>query len=164
MVDAFYFADGSSASSPRELLVLLEKKDSSLTQEHAARNDYANWVRHCVGNYALADRLERCGSVEEVIKVLRLEQPSSNSVTSTSSRKEIHDLKKPGVSQATPATDTPASSDKPKQEAVPDKKPPAPTPIGHSLFSHDSLRDFLSGFIAGILVSVLLWVIVGAFA
>ena len=74
MASAFHFADGSSAHTEQELLGLLEEKDEGLTSPHVARQDYANWVRHALGNSVLADRLEKCRSVQQVIDVLRLEQ------------------------------------------------------------------------------------------
>lgn len=73
MADGFHFADGSSAHSTQELLHVLEGKDAGLTQPHVARNDYANWARHALHNDTLADRLEKCRTVQQVIDVLRLE-------------------------------------------------------------------------------------------
>lgn len=126
MADAFHFADGTSVQNQQELLRVLEQKDEGLTQPHVTRKDYANWVRHALGDEALADRIQRCRSVRQVIDILRLEQVPKRSKESPSLTKKVvssQEEDKPAVKKAPTPLDEAAEQEAALQESESARKP-----------------------------------------
>ena len=72
--DPFYLCGGNTKFySLHELLSILETADDVVFSHHvnAEKNDFAAWIRHSMANHALANRISKLGTREDVIIAIK---------------------------------------------------------------------------------------------
>lgn len=72
VMDRFYFSNGDSAGSLEELLRKLKVLDDECFYHHVTeyQNDFANWIRECVGDKTLGKRVGKLNEKQEIIDVI----------------------------------------------------------------------------------------------
>ncbi len=73
MASVFYFCNGRTARSPKELLAVLRESDDSVFAYHCNREkrDFCNWIRDGLGNEKLAKSIARVRTRKGLISKLK---------------------------------------------------------------------------------------------
>jgi len=68
----FKFSDGREAKTLEELYIIISTSPPNVFSEHVngSKNDFADWIRHCVLHVALADKLAPVRNSEEYFRIL----------------------------------------------------------------------------------------------
>ena len=72
VIDKFYFSNGESAGSLREFFEKLKNIDEECFSHHVneEKNDFANWIRDCIGDKELGKRIEKLKDRKKIINLL----------------------------------------------------------------------------------------------
>ncbi len=70
--EAFLLANGAKLKNLKELLETLKQISEQTFRHHVTenRNDFANWLRHSVGDVELADTIEKIAAKDETIRAI----------------------------------------------------------------------------------------------
>ncbi|MGV8152576.1 MAG: hypothetical protein ACP5OG_05835 [Candidatus Nanoarchaeia archaeon] len=68
----FYLCNGDVLKNKKELLSSLKNMNDSVFYHHVTpeRNDFANWIKDVFKESALSEKIAKCASKEEIIKLL----------------------------------------------------------------------------------------------
>ena len=72
VMDRFYFSNGESAGSLEEFLRVLKKIDDECFFSHVneQKNDFANWIRVCVKDKALSNKVRKMNDQDKIIEAI----------------------------------------------------------------------------------------------
>lgn len=179
MANPFYFEGGLSASNTQELEAILLQASDEQYQQHVKDNNFANWVRHELGNELLAQRLAQCRTTQQVLDILRIEHLPKQEVKKkpapTKPAAVVEEEKKPldashpsrsPIRDLRPPKDESFSSSQESDEQMtppemPGSTPPKPEPIAHEGFlDRYNAKEFVIGLCIGVVLGVLLYALV----
>ncbi len=72
VIDKFYFSNGESAESLEEFLEKLRVIDNECFLYHVndERNDFTSWIRECVGDNILSNRVDKLKDKNKIINTI----------------------------------------------------------------------------------------------